>query len=110
MAKGELKGCTEPEKNLYRKAINRYGDNRQIAKAIEVLGKLSTELSRNLVGDNNKYKIICGIADVQNLLIQMKILFDQEYRVEGIMFQKMKDEFKECLKNCDNCGNEKCTG
>lgn len=105
-----LKQCTVPEDNIYIKAIRQFGHKNQIAHTIEELGELATELAKNLAGKKNTDAIISEMADVENMLIQMKIIFDPDGKVFEIMDQKMKIALCECSKNCEACTNLKCVG
>lgn len=67
------------EKEILQKAINTFGANQQIIKAMEELGELSTALARyftkkdNEANFNNIYE---EIADVEIMCSQLRLIFD----------------------------------
>lgn len=59
---------------IYRKLICKYGE-KQIVVAIEELSELAKELCKALRGNENQENIIEEIADVEIMLVQMKMYF-----------------------------------
>ena len=111
--------CIEKQQNPYLRAINHFGHKHQISQAIQELSELTVELSRALVGRTDPVGIIGELADVENMLIQMKLIFDPVHKVPEVMNEKMdrlmkridsKNEPEKCLKNCEKCENNKCVG
>ncbi|AGX43978.1 hypothetical protein [Clostridium saccharobutylicum] len=68
---------SKEEKEILQKAINTFGANQQIIKAMEELGELSTALARyfdkNKIDCNNIYE---EIADVEIMCSQLRLIFD----------------------------------
>jgi NTP pyrophosphatase (non-canonical NTP hydrolase) len=64
-------------KEILQKAINTFGANQQIIKAMEELGELNTALARYFNTDkidlNNIYE---EIADVEIMCNQLRLIFD----------------------------------
>lgn len=64
------------EKDIYLKAINTFGANQQIIKAMEELGELSTALARYFTkSKSNTANINEEIADVEIMLSQLRLIF-----------------------------------
>ncbi|MDF2881535.1 MAG: hypothetical protein K0R54_2092 [Clostridiaceae bacterium] len=63
------------EKEIYLKAINTFGENQQIIKAIEELGELSTALARHFTKNESSANINEEIADVEIMLSQLRLIF-----------------------------------
>ena len=100
-----LKKCTEPDDNIYRNIMRFHGHKRQIAKCIEEMAELITELSKfSVIGADNTVEIKSEIADVGNILVQMRILFDSKNEIPGIMYAKMKREQRRIMEG--NYGND----
>ena len=85
-----LRQCVEKEQNIFLTAINHFGHKHQIAHAIQELSELIVELSHHLEGRNNTPNILEEIADVENMLAQMRIIFDQGGNVDTIKENKMQ--------------------
>lgn len=90
MTKDLLKYCIEPERDVYTRIIQKNGHKHQIKKAIEEMGELVTELAGYLAGEHDHAAVRSEIADVENTLIQMRILFDRQNLVPDIMAEKMR--------------------
>jgi uncharacterized protein Yka (UPF0111/DUF47 family) len=86
----ELRRCTEPEQNPYIRIIRHYGHKNQIVKAIEEMSELTKELSKHALGIGRKVRIIEEIADVENCLEQMKLMFDDKGDVPFIRASKVR--------------------
>lgn len=67
---------SDEEKEILHKAINTFGANQQIIKAMEELGELNTALARYFNKDkidlNNIYE---EIADVEIMCSQLRLIF-----------------------------------
>lgn len=63
------------EKEIYLKAINTFGENQQIIKAIEELGELSTALARHFTKKESSENINEEIADVEIMISQLRLIF-----------------------------------
>lgn len=67
------------DKEIYLKAINTFGANQQIIKAMEELGELSTALARYFTkkdDEANFNNIYEEIADIEIMLSQLRLIFD----------------------------------
>ena len=87
---------------LYELAINTYGPNNQILKAVEELSELQKELCKNLEGAWNRGQIAEEIADVQIMCQQLLIIFScrgttAEYR--RMKLDRLKHRIEEYQKN-----------
>ena len=65
-------------KNIYEKAINFYGKIAQIIVSIEEFGELIQALTKHLRGFDNAENIAEEIADVEIMLEQLKIIYNNE--------------------------------
>lgn len=63
-------------KEIYLEAIEKWGTVAQIIIAFEEMAELQKELCKNLRGRENKEKIAEEIADVENMMEQLKLIFD----------------------------------
>ena len=88
----------------YWKIINRYGAKNQILQAMEELAELIQALNKNMRDpsiDNHNH-VLEEIADVQVMLDQLKLIFDQasnngsmaEYEINEIMIAKIMRQIK----------------
>jgi phosphoribosyl-ATP pyrophosphohydrolase len=76
--------------NIYQKVIDNYGKKHQIKKAIEELQELKLELLRALNNRMNKKRIISEMADVHNVLVELRLIFGINCKdVENEMVYKM---------------------
>lgn len=88
---------------VLRAAINRYGKDSQIDKAIEEMSELTKALMKDRykgVWRNGKQEAagVAGeIADVEILMNQLKFIFDCEDEVEKIKGQKIERLNKELI-------------
>lgn len=80
------------EKNVLEKAIDYYGEDFQIIKAMEELSELQVELAKYigckiLAKKHNLMGIHDEIADAQIMLDQLNIIFDKEAINKRIAFK-----------------------
>lgn len=67
------------DKDIYIKAINTFGPNQQIIKSMEELGELTTALARHFFENKEDVQNIHEeIADVEIMLNQLKIIFNED--------------------------------
>ena len=66
------------KKNLYSKAVLKWGVSAQIMMAIEELSELSVELCHwlRINKESNKNKLVDELADVEIMLEQLKQMFN----------------------------------
>lgn len=64
--------------DLYAAAIETWGEDLQVQKAIEEANELGAELSRHQLGEPNKAAICEEIADVEIMLEQLRLVFGDE--------------------------------
>lgn len=67
---------------VYKEAIDTFGDISQMMMVIEEMAELQKEISKNFRGEKNITHIAEEIADVEIMLEQMKLLFDISKDVE----------------------------
>ena len=77
---------------MYKKAIEHWGKEKQILKALEELDELKDEIYKDLIeGTINKENLIEEMADVYNMLIQLRIIYNiRGSKIEAKMVEKME--------------------
>jgi hypothetical protein len=78
MIHGVLSKAMEPNKSLLERALEHFGAQTQVSKAIEEMAELITELARIDSNRGMNIKVIEEIADVIIMINQLKILFGEE--------------------------------
>ena len=68
--------------DIYRRAVNYFGATKQKLKAIEEMAELIVELVKDLLGDGNPAKVIEELADVENMTVQLRIIYDEDGMVD----------------------------
>ena len=63
---------------IYRRAVSYFGATKQKLKAIEEMAELIVELVKDLLGDGNPAKVIEELADVENMTVQLRIIYDKD--------------------------------
>ena len=77
------------ENEVYLKAIETYGKQAQITKAIEEMSELIVELVRIPIGRTGHDKIIDEIADVTIMMKQLSFIFgDEECEIQRVIKTK----------------------
>ena len=79
----------ENQRNPLVHAINHFGVEGQINKAVEEMGKLITELSRRNLARFDKDRVAEEVADALIMLEQLRIIFGGE-RVDGYIAEKLE--------------------
>ena len=69
-------------KEVYKRALNIYGEKNQVVMVFEEMSELQKALTKHLRGISDKRAIADEIADVEIMLEQMKLLFNIEVSVE----------------------------
>lgn len=64
--------------DIYRRAVSYFGATKQKLKAIEEMAELIVELIKDLLGDGNPAKVIEELADVENMTVQLRIIYDED--------------------------------
>jgi hypothetical protein len=86
-----------PTQSQYKKILNHYGDPAQLAKLAEECSELSAIILKHIgmklhsiTSDTSEIdKKICEeMADVENLLPQLRLVFDSDY-IDEIKFDKV---------------------
>ena len=81
-------------KQVCQKAIKKWGQDAQLIKTIEELSELSKALCKYLNSDNNVNGLLDNIAeeiaDVEIMIEQLKIIFDNADKVLFVKFSKIK--------------------
>ena len=78
------------KRELLKCAIERYGAEKQTIKAVEEMGELLKELSKNSWGEANRAHIAEEIADVRIMLDQMEIIHECAFLARGYEKAKLK--------------------
>lgn len=68
--------------DIYRRAVSYFGATKQKLKAIEEMAELIVELVKDLLGDGNPAKVIEELADVENMTVQLRIIYDEDVMVD----------------------------
>jgi NTP pyrophosphatase (non-canonical NTP hydrolase) len=76
------------DKNLYMDAINTFGADLQKVVAIEECSELIKELTKALRGKGNFDNLSEEIADVEIMLEQIKLIYDNQERVNYYIMKK----------------------
>lgn len=74
---------------ILRKAIEKFGIESQRLMAIEEMSELTKELCKNSRRFNNGSAISEEIADVEIMLAQLKLIFNNDDEVETFKAEKM---------------------
>ena len=78
-------------KAIYEAAIAKYGESKQLVKAMEELAELQQSICRVFCDRGNEDNIIEEIADVEIMLEQVKMIFDiPEEIIETVKMQKVE--------------------
>ena len=78
------------EHDIFRSAIDTYGEVMQITVAFEEMSELQKELCNYLRGSGSQENIAEEIADVEIMMEQMKMLFNCEAAVLQVREKKVK--------------------
>ena len=80
------------ENEIYQTVIDRFGEKKQVGRAIEELSELIKELIRFINGDERfcRYKTIDEIADVRIVLTQLIIIFSDDSEIEQQIEKKLE--------------------
>ena len=79
--------CTEQD--IFRSAIDTYGEVMQITVAFEEMSELQKELCKHIRGIGSQENIAEEIADVEIMLEQMKMIFNCETAVLQVRDEKV---------------------
>lgn len=82
-------------RELYKKAINKWGERAQIIKAIEEMSELIKELCKSMGGTFHHDKIVEEIADVEIMIEQMKLIFTDSQIFKREKLIRLKKLLKE---------------
>ena len=89
------------EQDIFRSAIETYGEVMQITVAFEEMSELQKELCKYLRGSGSQENIAEEIADVEIMMEQMKMLFNCEAAVLQVREKKVK-RLKERMEQKEN--------
>lgn len=89
------------EKDIFRSAIDTYGEVMQINVAFEEMSELQKELCKHLRGSGSQENIAEEIADVEIMMEQMKMIFNCETAVLQVREKKVK-RLKERIEQKEN--------
>lgn len=76
------------DKNLYKDAVNIFGADLQQIVAIEECSELQKELTKAIRGKGNFDSLAEEIADVEIMLEQIKLIYDNHERVNYYIMKK----------------------
>ncbi|MDD3041118.1 hypothetical protein [Bacteroides sp.] len=100
------------KKDVYNKAKATWGIDAQVTKAVEELSELIKELSKFLLDDGNMEHITEEMADVEIMIEQLKLIFENKKAVKIVKKEKihrlsdrLDEEEKPADKSCNNCKN-----
>lgn len=68
--------------DIYEKAVNKFGKTPQLIMAMEEMSELIQGLSKDIRGKRNEDNISEEIADVEIMLAQLKIIYQNDVEVE----------------------------
>jgi hypothetical protein len=86
------KGGKMTDNELYQKAIDKNGRKYQMLKSIEETAELQKEVCKIIIGDESDERILKlaeEVADVENMVAQLKLMFNISDKVEIIKKSKM---------------------
>ena len=78
------------EKEVFKAAIEKYGQKAQSAMFIEEAAVLTKEICKNWRGQSNEERIAEEIADVEIVLDQLKIIYCVTGKVHDYRIKKIK--------------------
>jgi DNA-directed RNA polymerase subunit F len=64
--------------NIYEQAVNKFGADHQILKAVEELNELAVALMHYRDGKATSEQVMNEVADVQILFEQLELIFEME--------------------------------
>lgn len=77
------------KKDIYRMAIEKYGKTSQCIIAMEEMSELIKELSKNYRGCDNITSVSEEMADVEIMLEQLKLIFNNRAEVDILKADKL---------------------
>lgn len=86
---------------IIQRAVDCYGPDNQIIKAIEEMSELQHALARNLIGDHNLEEVAEEMADVQIMLEQLLEIYDNKDLIRYFTIEKLKRLRDRILKEED---------
>lgn len=86
------------KRNIYAKAVDIYGKPSQLVVAMEEMSELTKELSKNIRGASNVNAISEEIADVEIMIEQLKLIFQNRSEVDIIKAYKLRRLSERLLK------------
>lgn len=90
MACAECKALGDGNRELYRAALDTFGDEAQIKMLFEEIGELMTAICQYSRGRDKRAHVAEEIADVRIMIDQMAVLFDCENEVERQRSYKLR--------------------
>lgn len=70
-----MEGSRMTEKQIYNRAIEKWGEDAQILMVFEEMSELQKELCKNWRGKDNAEQIAEEVADVEIVLAQLKMIY-----------------------------------
>ena len=78
------------KKDVYNKAKATWGIDAQVTKAVEELADLQKELCKFILDDGNMGNITEEIADVEIMIEQLKLIFENKKAVKVVKRAKIQ--------------------
>lgn len=99
------------KKDVYNKAKATWGIDAQVTKAVEELAELQKELCKFLLDDGNMAHITEEMADVEIMIEQLKLIFENKEAVKAVKkakIQRLSDRLdaekpKYLTFSCEHC-------
>ena len=99
------------KKDVYNRAKTTWGIDAQVTKAVEELAELQKELCRFLIDDGNMEHITEEMADVEIMIEQLKLIFENKRAVKVVKKAKIqrlsdrldKEKPKYLTYSCEHC-------
>ena len=77
------------ERIVLQKAIDKYGEEAQLKMVLEEMSELQKEICKRWIGQDNAGSIAEEVADVEIMLVQLKMMLGIEPDVENCRLVKL---------------------
>lgn len=92
----------ETRRNVYYDALDTWGENVQILKAVEEMSELTKELCKLSLNETTLDKLADEIADVTIMLEQLRLIFD----INGLVCARMDAKVERLAKRIEKARGE----
>ena len=86
------------DREIYKKALDKWGEGKQTIKVIEEMSELTKELCKSLVGGSDRKAIVEEVADVKIMIEQLEMFLEIKEEV-GVYRQIKIDRLEKRLSN-----------